>query len=176
MRIVGFLALLAGLALMAFLVFHAGIGPIASALSILGFWGLATVALVHFPIIGLLGVSWWLVGRTVRLASWTSFIWARAVRDAAAEALPFSQLGGYVIGARALTSHSLNVHAGHDDVMSCADTGWGILFGRNPQEIKQVLWAGLVAATLGLAGVLAHLGSAAIWRAIVHEPPPTSKA
>src|ERR1044072_7107582 len=38
------------------------------------------------------------------------------------------------IGARALTSHSLNVHAGHDDVMSCADTGGGILFGRNPQE------------------------------------------
>ncbi len=38
------------------------------------------------------------------------------------------------IGARALTSHSLNVHAGHDDVMSCADVGWGILFGQNPQE------------------------------------------
>src|SRR4030095_12094576 len=38
------------------------------------------------------------------------------------------------IGARALTSHSLNVHAGHDDVMSVSDTGWGILFGRNPQE------------------------------------------
>jgi len=27
------------------------------------------------------------------------------------------------IGARALTSHSLNVHAGHDDVMSVADCG-----------------------------------------------------
>jgi pyruvate-ferredoxin/flavodoxin oxidoreductase len=38
------------------------------------------------------------------------------------------------IGARALTSHSLNVHAGHDDVMSVADAGWGIVFGRNPQE------------------------------------------
>ena len=38
------------------------------------------------------------------------------------------------IGSRALTSQALNVHAGHDDVMSCADTGWGILFGRNPQE------------------------------------------
>jgi pyruvate-ferredoxin/flavodoxin oxidoreductase len=38
------------------------------------------------------------------------------------------------IGARALTSHSLNVHAGHDDVMSVADCGWGILFGRNAQE------------------------------------------
>ena len=38
------------------------------------------------------------------------------------------------VGARALTSHSLNVHAGHDDVMSVADTGWGMLFGRNAQE------------------------------------------
>ena len=38
------------------------------------------------------------------------------------------------IGARALTSHSLNVHAGHDDVMSVADCGWGIVFGRNAQE------------------------------------------
>ncbi|HXJ58441.1 MAG TPA: 2-oxoacid:acceptor oxidoreductase family protein [Verrucomicrobiae bacterium] len=37
------------------------------------------------------------------------------------------------IGARALTSHSLNVHAGHDDVMSVSDCGWGILFGRNAQ-------------------------------------------
>lgn len=38
------------------------------------------------------------------------------------------------IGARALTSHSLNVHAGHDDMMSVADCGWGMLFGRNAQE------------------------------------------
>jgi pyruvate-ferredoxin/flavodoxin oxidoreductase len=38
------------------------------------------------------------------------------------------------IGSRALTSQSLNVHAGHDDVMSVADCGWGILFGRNAQE------------------------------------------
>jgi len=38
------------------------------------------------------------------------------------------------IGARALTSHSLNVHAGHDDVYGVADCGWGIVFGRNAQE------------------------------------------
>jgi len=38
------------------------------------------------------------------------------------------------IGARALTSHSLNVHAGHDDVMGVADVGWGMLFNRNAQE------------------------------------------
>ncbi|RIK88646.1 MAG: pyruvate ferredoxin oxidoreductase, partial [Planctomycetota bacterium] len=38
------------------------------------------------------------------------------------------------IGARALTSHSLNVHAGHDDLMSVADCGWGMLIARNAQE------------------------------------------
>ena len=38
------------------------------------------------------------------------------------------------IGARALTSQALNIHAGHDDVMGVADTGWGIVFARNVQE------------------------------------------
>ena len=38
------------------------------------------------------------------------------------------------IGSRALTSQSLNVHAGHDDMMCVADCGWGMLFGRNAQE------------------------------------------
>jgi pyruvate-ferredoxin/flavodoxin oxidoreductase len=38
------------------------------------------------------------------------------------------------VGARALTSQALNIHAGHDDVMAVADTGWGVLFARNAQE------------------------------------------
>ena len=38
------------------------------------------------------------------------------------------------VGARALTSQALNIHAGHDDVMAVADAGWAILFARNAQE------------------------------------------
>ncbi len=38
------------------------------------------------------------------------------------------------IGARALTSQSLNVHTGHDDVYGVSDCGWGIVFARNAQE------------------------------------------
>lgn len=38
------------------------------------------------------------------------------------------------VGARALTSQSLNIHAGHDDIMGVADCGWGILVARNAQE------------------------------------------
>ncbi len=46
------------------------------------------------------------------------------------------------IGARALTSQSLNIHSGHDDVMGVADCGWGILFARNAQEAADL---GLIA-------------------------------
>ena len=38
------------------------------------------------------------------------------------------------VGARALTSQSLNIHAGHDDMMGVADCGWGMFFSRNCQE------------------------------------------
>jgi pyruvate-ferredoxin/flavodoxin oxidoreductase len=46
------------------------------------------------------------------------------------------------IGARALTSQSLNIHSGHDDIMGVADCGWGILFARNAQETADL---GLIA-------------------------------
>lgn len=38
------------------------------------------------------------------------------------------------IGARALTTQSLNVHCGHDDIFGVMDVGWGCLFARNVQE------------------------------------------
>src|SRR6202158_921606 len=38
------------------------------------------------------------------------------------------------IGSRALTSQGLNVHASHDDIMSVADCGWGMIVARNAQE------------------------------------------
>jgi pyruvate-ferredoxin/flavodoxin oxidoreductase len=42
------------------------------------------------------------------------------------------------VGARALTSQALNIHAGHDDVMAVADCGWGVLFARNAQEVADL--------------------------------------
>jgi pyruvate-ferredoxin/flavodoxin oxidoreductase len=37
------------------------------------------------------------------------------------------------IAARTLTSQALCIHAGHDDVMGVADTGWGIVFAHSVQ-------------------------------------------
>ena len=100
-KLVGILAFAAGAGLTIFLIVRAGLGPVASALSNLGFVGLAIIALAHLPILGLLGAAWWSVARLGGV-SLGRFIWARAVRDSAAEALPFSQVGGYLIGARSL--------------------------------------------------------------------------
>ena len=52
------------------------------------------------------------------------------------------------VGARALTSQALNIHAGHDDVMAVADCGWGILFARNAQEAADLAVIGRRVAEL----------------------------
>ena len=82
------------------------------------------------------------------------------------------------IGARALTSQGLNVHAGHDDVMSVADCGWGMLFARNAQEagdfclISRRAAEAIADAVLQRPGRLphhAHRRDGAAARAGVHE-------
>ena len=48
----------------------------------------------------LLGIAWWAVVPPDRRV--VVFVWGRMVRDAAASCLPFSQVGGFVMGARAV--------------------------------------------------------------------------
>ncbi|HEY1963238.1 MAG TPA: lysylphosphatidylglycerol synthase domain-containing protein [Rhizomicrobium sp.] len=103
MKLLGILAFLAGIVLAGFLVFRAGFAPVAHALATLGLTGLVAIVAAHIPIIVLLGAAWWTIGRGAGNRPLLPFIWARGVRDAAAEALPFSQVGGYVIGGRALS-------------------------------------------------------------------------
>ncbi|RLA64576.1 MAG: oxidoreductase [Epsilonproteobacteria bacterium] len=38
------------------------------------------------------------------------------------------------VGARALTKHALNVHCGHDDIMSALNTGWTMLMAKDAQQ------------------------------------------
>ena len=103
MKGVGVIAFLVGTAAVVGLVVYSGAGLVGNALLALGATGLLIVVLLHLPVIALLGQAWWSMGRDMAGATPTKFAWARLVRDAAAEFLPFSQLGGYVIGARALT-------------------------------------------------------------------------
>lgn len=42
------------------------------------------------------------------------------------------------VAARTLTSQALCIHAGHDDVMAVADTGWGMLFAHSVQSVSDL--------------------------------------
>jgi glycosyltransferase 2 family protein len=103
MNILAVIGFVAGAAILTILVVYAGLGPIALAVASLGVLGLFLITFVHLPILSLLGLAWFVPARRFKAARLRNFIWARVVRDAAGELLPFSQLGGYAAGVRALT-------------------------------------------------------------------------
>jgi putative membrane protein len=94
------LGLLGGVALTTLLVLSHGFSGIWQAAVALGLAGFSLVVMFHILLIGLMGLAWWLL-RTSG-APWLRFAWGRLIRDSASEALPLSQVGGYVLGARAL--------------------------------------------------------------------------
>jgi hypothetical protein len=77
-------------------------GAVARSLESLHISGLLVLVLLHLPIVALMGFAWWLASGADPPASPPRFLWARFVRDAAGELLPFLQLGGVVFGLRAL--------------------------------------------------------------------------
>jgi putative membrane protein len=96
------IALTIGVSAMGIAVIRAGIGAVAQALESLHMIGLLVLALVHLPIVVLMGFAWRLASGDDPPASPSRFVWARFVRDAAGEVLPFLYLGGVVLGVRAL--------------------------------------------------------------------------
>ena len=90
-----------GLALALYFIGFVGVGAVFSAAGTVGWGGFAILCLYYLGLFPLLGTACWVLlpGRShlrVRV-----FVWARMVRDAATDVLPFSQLGGLALGARA---------------------------------------------------------------------------
>ncbi|MCZ2154910.1 MAG: 4Fe-4S binding protein [Bryobacterales bacterium] len=57
-----------------------------------------------------------------------------ALRTIAGKRLPMV----FHVGARALQSQALATRTGHDDILSVADCGWGIVFARDAQEVADL--------------------------------------
>ncbi len=94
------------------------------------------------------------------------FVWGRMVRDVATNCLPFSQIGGFVIGARAVTLHGtswslatastvVDVTAEFLAEVAFTAIGLGILLSRAPDSSLAVpLEVGLALAVIAAVGLI----------------------
>jgi putative membrane protein len=98
-RAVTIAAAVAGAALLAGIIIAFGAGHVVHAVTAIGWRGLAYVIAWQLAVYGLLGVAWrqLVVGGN----SWLT-IWGRLVREGGETCLPFSEIGGLLLGARAL--------------------------------------------------------------------------
>ena len=67
----------------------------------MGWKGFAVLCLYSLGLFPLLGLAWYVLLPGTPASGWRVFVWARMVRDAATDVLPFSQLGGIVLSTRA---------------------------------------------------------------------------
>lgn len=100
MRLFSLLAVVCGLTLIAMLVANFGAEAVVGSLVAVGWTGFAAICLIHFGLVAAMGIAWGTLLPGVWL--WVP-IWGRLVRDSGSELLPLSQVGGYVLGARAVS-------------------------------------------------------------------------
>src|SRR3954469_2820359 len=99
MKILSILAAGVGLGGMAGPVLYFGFAAVLASLQAMGVAGFAAMCAIHLVLVVFMGLAWWVLlpgTRPLRV------IWGRLVRDSGSEVLPLSQVGGYVLGARAL--------------------------------------------------------------------------
>lgn len=101
LRPVLIVALLFGLAAAVALVGWAGAGAVAGALGRVGWAGFAAFVATSAPLYAVLGLAWFSLTEHRSWRTAGAFVLARLAREAAAELLPFSTLGGYLVGGRA---------------------------------------------------------------------------
>lgn len=97
-----------GVALALYLVKYVGFGTVMSAAVAVGWGGFAILCAYSLGLFVLLGAAWYVLLPPQIAPRARIFIWARMVRDSAAEVLPFSQFGGMALGARAAILHGIS--------------------------------------------------------------------
>jgi len=109
------LAAAVGAGLLIWLLLNAGLSSVISSVVTLGLFGFVVLAVFQLGLAGIAGYAWALLGSGRPDARLWPFVWSRLVRDAASQALPFTQVGGIALGGRALALEGV---AGHFAVAS----------------------------------------------------------
>jgi putative membrane protein len=102
MRLALLLATIVGLGIAAWVLASLGLKPVIDAMERIGPWGFAVLCLWSVLVLAELGLALYAVAPGEPPGRLGHFIWSRATREAATDVLPFSQLGGLLVGARTL--------------------------------------------------------------------------
>lgn len=135
-------ACLGGITLV-YLIFYIGIGPVMAAIASLGWSGFALLCLLSVAVFAILSVAWFVLVSNTEAKRWPTFFWGRAVRDSAGDILPLSQLGGFVIGARAVALRGV----------SAADAYASTVVDVTTEMLAQILFV-----VIGAILLVMHLG------------------
>nr|AYC79390.1 hypothetical protein [uncultured bacterium] len=157
---------LAGLLLGTVLIGWFGFGRVIAGIRSIGWEDFALIVGWQLVLFAVLGLAWdAIVPPRESRRPWI-FIWGRMVRDASINCLPFSQVGGFVFGARAVTLHGVSwpvatastvVDVTAEFLAQVAFTaiGLGILLARAPHSSLAVpLEVGLGLAVMACAALI----------------------
>lgn len=145
MKRLSYLLALIGLLIALLLVSYYGFGNVVSAVSRIGWPEFGLIVAWQFLLFAILGLAWDVITPAQIARRPLVLIWGRMVRDASANCLPFSQVGGFVFGARAVTLHGIewqtatastvvDVTAEFLAQIAFACIGLGILLARAPRS------------------------------------------
>ncbi len=118
-----------------------GFDQVARALLSVGWNGMCLLLAWQVLLFVLLGLAWNVIATRAGAGLLWVFVWGRLVRDAAANCLPFSSVGGFVLGARAITLHGV---------------AWPLATASVVVDVTAEVLAQLVFALIGLCLLIAH--------------------
>ena len=170
---------LIGLLVAVLLIGWFGFGNVAAAVGRIGWPEFSLIVGWQLVLFVILGLAWEaIVPPRDRRRPWV-LIWGRMVRDCSANCLPFSQVGGFVFGARAVTLHGMSwttatastvvdVTAEFLAEVAFTGIGLGILLARAPgSELVIPLEVGLgLAVMAGFAFIWLQQGAAPVFSRI----------
>jgi putative membrane protein len=128
-----------GAGLLVWLLWRAGLPAIVGAVARMGVAGFATLIAFQLGLTLMMGLAWGLLGAGRADSTFGRYVWGRLVRDAAGQALPFSQVGAVVLGGRALSLE------GVDGAFATASTVTDLAVEFTGQVAFVALGAGLLA-------------------------------
>jgi putative membrane protein len=140
-----------------------GLGSVTRAAAAVGAFGFAIFVVYWLGVLAVAGLAWAVAAHRLRRRAGL-FVWARMLREAAADVLPFSQVGGLVVGTRAVIAAGVSEHAALASTIVDLSTeiaaqifytllGLGLIAVRlNAGEAGPLLWPALGGLALLFAG------------------------